>query len=137
MPPPPPGGGQDPFTATQVINSLQRPAEGWEGQVAETANVMKVPVPELQGYVISRLGTPKASSRRTIEIPVRATHMDTLMPQDLVLHVQFSGGMRSGPPPTPKSVTGGSVPKSWFIASIVVAAIAVVALVAFYALNFA
>jgi len=124
MPPPAPaagpgmGGGGNDFTATQVINSLQRPAEAWENQLNPSAQQMRIPVPELAGYVISRIGTPKASTRRTVEVPVRATHMDTLMPQDIVLHIQFSSGMRSGPPQAPDEASGKSVPMSWFVGAI-------------------
>ncbi len=112
-PQPPPGPGQPGFTATQVINSFGREPEAWEAALAN-AHVMKVPVAELAGYVVSRIGTPKASTRRTVQIPVRATHMDTLMPQDVMLEIEFRGGGGNAPAVSarraPAAAGGGGEP---------------------------
>ena len=109
------------FSATQVINSLGRQPEAWESSIESSAHRMQVPVPDLAGYVVSRIGTPKASTRRTIQIPVRATHMDTLMPQDFMLDLDFRGGGSGGNAPAPMArrrpvdADAKSVPMSWFV----------------------
>jgi len=56
---------------------------------------LRVPVPELAGYVISRIGTPTAMSRLALRVPVRVTHLDTLVPEDYVLDLEMREG-RSG-----------------------------------------
>ncbi len=107
------------FTATQVINSLGRQPEAWESSIESSAHRMKIPVPDLAGYVVSRIGTPKASTRRTIQIPVRATHMDTLMPQDFMLGLDFRGTGGRAPSMSarkrPVESDSKSVPMSWFV----------------------
>jgi mutual gliding-motility protein MglA len=121
-------------TATQVINAFGREPEAWEAALAH-AHVMKVPVAELAGYVVSRIGTPKASTRRTVQIPVRATHMDTLMPQDFMLEVEFRGGGNSAGPAVSArrapAMNGDArnVPMSWFVGAIALSAVALVAIV--------
>ena len=102
---------------------MGREPETWEAGIDGAAHRMRVPVPDLAGYVVSRIGTPKASTRRTIEIPVRATHMDTLMPQDFLLEVDFRGPgaphAATQPITARRESAGGSraVPMSWFIGS--------------------
>lgn len=132
--------GADPgFTATQVINSFGREPEAWEASLS-AAHVMKVPVAELSGYVVSRIGTPKASTRRTVQIPVRATHMDTLMPQDFMLEVEFRGGtpvagaaINARRAPAASSGGDKTVPLQWFVGALVIFAVAIVAVV--FAMN--
>jgi signal recognition particle receptor subunit beta len=139
-PAPPAPAGNMGFTATQVINSLGREPEAWEATL-NSAHVMKIPVAELAGYVVSRIGTPKASTRRTVQIAVRATHMDTLMPQDFMLAIEFRGGGNSAPAVNarggPSSDAGArAVPMQWFVgmAALFVVALAAV-VVAFTALS--
>ena len=127
---PPPDVG---FSATQVINQMGRDPEAWEATLA-SAHVMKVPVAELAGYVVSRIGTPKASTRRTVQIPVRATHMDTLMPQDFMLEIEFRGGGGHAPAVnarrTPAGDAGGNnVPMQWFIGMVALFVVALAAVV--------
>jgi hypothetical protein len=117
------------FTATQVINSLGRQPEAWESALAG-AHRLKVSVPDLAGYVVSRIGTPKASTRRTIQIPVRATHMDTLMPQDFVLDLDFRAGAAGSAPALSAGKRsaepeGKTVPMSWFIGLLSISAVVV------------
>lgn len=93
------GGLQEPWAApdssepsassTMTINALGREPEGWEGEVDRGGHSVKVAVGEMAGYVVTRIGTPRASSRRTIRLPVRVTHMDTLVPQDVILELDF------------------------------------------------
>ncbi len=123
-PPPAPPPAPDPaFSAnqTQVINALGRSPETWESTVLETGHPMRVPVVDLAGYVVSRIGTPTASSRRTVRLPVRATHMDTLVPQDFVLEIDFRGGGGPGSGPAvsarkrPAQPDSRTVPLSWIV----------------------
>jgi len=140
-PPPPFGGVQASapaapvdFTATQVINSLGRQPEAWESAIEQAAHKMRVPVPDLAGYVVSRIGTPKASTRRTIQIAVRATHMDTLMPQDFVLDLDFRSGSGGSGLPAPSArrrpveSDAKSVPLSWFVGLFGVSLVVIVAM---------
>ncbi len=121
--PPPPAPTEPAFSAnqTQVINALGRSPETWESTVLETGHPMRVPVADLAGYVVSRIGTPTASSRRTVRLPVRATHMDTLVPQDFVLEIDFRGGGGPGSGPAvsarkrPIEPDSRTVPLSWIV----------------------
>ena len=134
--PPPPTVAPGEFTATQVINSMGREPETWEAGIDGAAHRMRVPVPDLAGYVVSRIGTPKASTRRTIEIPVRATHMDTLMPQDFLLEVDFRGPgavTAAHPAVSARREAAGpnrAVPMSWFIGSVGIFVVVLALLVA-------
>jgi signal recognition particle receptor subunit beta len=133
-PPPPPPDPEPSYSAnqTQVINALGRSPESWEAMVLETGHPMRVPVPDLAGYVVSRIGTPTASSRRTVRLPVRATHMDTLVPQDFVLEIDFRGGGGAGSGPAvsarrrPVERERRTVPLSWIVSSLGVFAIVIV-----------
>jgi len=131
-------GGQLDFTATQVINSLGRQPEAWENGIERSAHRMRVPVPDLAGYVVSRIGTPKASTRRTVQVPVRATHMDTLMPQDFMLEIEFRGGAGGSTPPSvsarrsPESSSETTVPLSWLVGLFGVSLVAIVAVIFFF-----
>ena len=121
------------FSATQVINQMGRSPEAWESTLA-SAHVMKVPVAELAGYVVSRIGTPKASTRRTVQIPVRATHMDTLMPQDFMLEIEFRGGGGHAPAVGARRAPGtdsggGNVPMQWFVGMVALFVVALAAVV--------
>ena len=112
-------GGQGSFTKTMTINALGREAEAWEVGIEHSGHQVKLLAPDLSGYVVSRIGTPKAASRRTVRIPVRATHMDTLVPQDFILDVEFRGGSGRSPAVSARKTTpqqqGRSVPLSWFM----------------------
>ena len=131
-------GGALESTATQVINSLGRQPEAWESGIEQTAHRMRVPVPDLAGYVVSRIGTPKASTRRTVQVPVRATHMDTLMPQDFVLDIEFRGGPGGSVSPavsarrSPDSSSETTVPLSWMVGMFGVSLVAIVAVIFFF-----
>ena len=98
---------------------------------------MRVPVRDLAGYVVSRIGTPSATSRRTIRLPVRATHMDTLVPQDFILEIDFRGGGGAGSGPAvsarrrPLKQESRTVPLSWVMTGFGVLILAVVAATAF------
>ncbi len=121
--PPPPVEAPGQFTATQVINSLGHQPEAWEGQVRSTAHMMPIAVPDLDGYVVSRIGTPNAATRRTVQIPVRATHMDTLMPQDFMLQIEFRSNIpgHSAPVASARKTSDpddNSVPRSWLIGTV-------------------
>ena len=123
-PRPPVDGPAFSANQTQVINAMGRSPETWESTVLSTGHPMRVPVPDLAGYVVSRIGTPMASSRRTVRLPVRATHMDTLVPQDFVLEIDFRGGGGAGFGPAVsarKRPAGGdarTVPLSWIVTGI-------------------
>jgi hypothetical protein len=132
-------GGELEFTATQVINSLGRQPEAWEASIQTGAHMMRVPIPDLAGYVVSRIGTPKASTRRTVEIPIRVTHMDTLMPQDFVLQMDFRGaGAGPGNSPavsarrTPTPSDGKTVPMSLMVGTVGTLVVLIVALLLFF-----
>jgi mutual gliding-motility protein MglA len=125
-PRPPPPADTPAFSAnqTQVINAMGRSPETWESTVLDTGHLMRVPVPDLAGYVVSRIGTPTASSRRTVRLPVRATHLDTLVPQDFVLEITFRGGGGPGSGPAvsarkrPVGSAARTVPLSWIVTGI-------------------
>jgi hypothetical protein len=126
------GAGELDFSATQVINALGRQPEAWERDIVRTAHPMKIPVADLAGYVVSRIGTPSASTRRTITVPVRATHMDTLMPQDFLLEIEFRGGGPMTPQAgvaRPAEGVARTVPLGWFVALFGVALVVIAALV--------
>jgi hypothetical protein len=112
-------GGQGSFTKTMAINALGREAEAWEVGIEQSGHQVKLQAPDLSGYVVSRIGTPKAASRRTVRIPVRATHMDTLVPQDFILDIEFRGGAGGSPAVSARRTSapseGRSVPLSWVI----------------------
>jgi hypothetical protein len=103
---------------------MGRSPETWESTVLDTGHLMRVPVPDLAGYVVSRIGTPTASSRRTVRLPVRATHLDTLVPQDFVLEITFRGGGGPGSGPAvsarkrPVGSAARTVPLSWIVTGI-------------------
>jgi len=112
-------GGTGTFTKTMAINALGREAEPWEMGIEQSGHQVKLQAPDLSGYVVSRIGTPKAASRRTVRIPVRATHMDTLVPQDFVIDVEFRGGQGGSPAVSARKTPqreGRSVPLAWVIA---------------------
>ncbi len=129
-------GGELDFSATAVINSLGRQPEAWEAGIDGTAHRMKIPVPDLAGYVVSRIGTPKASTRRTVQVPVRATHMDTLMPQDFVLDIEFRGGGAGVRPiataRTSHAPEGKTVPMSWMVGAFGVFAVTIAVIIALF-----
>ena len=106
--PQPNQGGQGSFTKTMAINALGRESEAWEVGIEHSGHQVKLVAPDLSGYVVSRIGTPKAASRRTVRIPVRATHMDTLVPQDFILDVEFRGGAAGSPAVSARKTPVGS-----------------------------
>lgn len=112
-------GGSGTFTKTMAINALGREAEPWEMGIEQSGHQVKLQAPDLSGYVVSRIGTPKAASRRTVRIPVRATHMDTLVPQDFIIDVEFRGGAGGSPAVSARKTPtkeGRTVPLAWVIA---------------------
>lgn len=88
-----PDQGMEPpeASSTMTINALGREPESWEADVERSGHTMRVVVNEMVGFVVTRIGTPRASSRRTIRLPIRATQMDTMVPQDMVLEIDFRG----------------------------------------------
>ena len=131
--------GTGTFTKTMAINALGREAEAWESGIEQSGLPVKLQAPDLSGYVVSRIGTPKAASRRTVRIPVRATHMDTLVPQDFVIDVEFRGGAAASSPAVsarkarPEGA-GRQIPLTWFIAA--VGTLSVVVVILWFALQF-
>ncbi len=115
-------GGQSSFTKTMAINALGREAEPWEVGIEHSGHQVQLMAPDLSGYVVSRIGTPKAASRRTVRIPVRATHMDTLVPQDFLLDIEFRGGAGTRPAISARKNVpeddSKTVPRSWFILAV-------------------
>lgn len=115
--------GSGTFTKTMAINALGRESEAWEKGIEQSGHPVKLQAPDLSGYIVSRIGTPKAASRRTVRIPVRATHMDTLVPQDFIIDVEFRGGVGSS---RTRAVSARrtpvkqerSIPVSWFVATV-------------------
>ena len=115
--------GSGTFTKTMAINALGREAEAWEQGIEQSGHPVRLQAPDLSGYIVSRIGTPKAASRRTVRIPVRATHMDTLVPQDFIIDVEFRGGFGSSASRTVSArrtpvKEERSIPVSWFVASV-------------------
>lgn len=136
---PRPVGAADPggsFTKTMAINALGREAEAWEAGLEQAGHPVRVRVPDLAGYVVSRIGTPKAASRRTVRVPIRATHMDTLVPQDFLVDLEFRGSSPGAAPAVSARKTNASdqrtVPLWWLFAS--VGAVAIVVMVLWLAL---
>ncbi|MCO4770533.1 MAG: hypothetical protein KDA24_10930 [Deltaproteobacteria bacterium] len=129
-------GGQGTFTKTMAINALGRESEAWEVGIEQSGHQVTLQAPDLSGYVVSRIGTPKAASRRTVRIPVRATHMDTLVPQDFIIDVEFRGGAGGSPAVSARRTPvkqGRSIPMSWFVAVVGFLIVAVLVLwVGFY-----
>lgn len=108
--------GEQAASSTMTINALGREPEGWEGEVERSGHAVRVAVNEMSGYVVTRIGTPRASSRRTIRLPVRVTHMDTLVPQDVVLELDFR--LNDGPVATmraPEKAEPRGVPLVWIV----------------------
>jgi signal recognition particle receptor subunit beta len=126
-------GGTEPpeASSTMTINALGREPESWEADVERTGHTMRVVVSEMVGYVVTRIGTPRASSRRTIRLPIRATQMDTMVPQDLVLEIDLRG---SEPTPTARQSPSSSDRSGQHTIAYVIAASA--ALIAFLVLAF-
>ena len=119
-----------------AINALGREAEAWEAGIEHSGHTVRVRIPDLAGYVVSRIGTPKAASRRTVRIPLRATHMDTLVPQDFLVDLEFRGSSPGmAPSVSARKIRPDDrkmVPASWLIGSI--GAIAVVVMFLWLAL---
>ncbi len=80
--PPPPGLATAPGPSAQPVG-----VQAWEAEMR--ARAIRVPVPELAGFVISRIGTPTAMSRLALRVPIRATDLDTLVPHDFVLDLEM------------------------------------------------
>ena len=126
------------FTKTMAINALGREAEAWEAGIEQAGHPVRVRVPDLAGYVVSRIGTPKAASRRTVRVPIRATHMDTLVPQDFLVDLEFRGAAPGGSPAISARKTNPNqprmVPAWWLIGSVGTFLVVLVVLwLAFYA----
>jgi hypothetical protein len=81
--------GDDPFIAA------------WEDVAVSRGKRIMASLPQLEGFTLNRVGTPRVANTRTLHVPIQATHTDTLNREDLLLEVRLGDDGRKPLSDTP------------------------------------
>jgi len=90
----PSGRRQETRAAAQDEPVLGRTSSPEQWEEALRPRAIRTPVPELEGYVVSRVGTPIVMSKLLLRVPLQAVHQNEVHAEDFVVDLE----LREGPP---------------------------------------